>query len=144
MKIEYFRTKEGLVSRIYDNQKKHSKRRGHRPPEYSKDWLRNWLFTQLLFHKLYKTWKESGFKSALKPSVEREDTTIGYTKQNIQLVTWYENNTRGKKVISLTNGDTYNSASEASRDHDLNDKAVAKAISRGTKAGGHYWRYTND
>lgn len=43
------------------------------------------------FEKFYSDWKSSGYKKFLKPSVDRIDDYGTYTKDNIQLMTFYEN-----------------------------------------------------
>ncbi len=89
------RTKDGVVTRIYAGQKASSKLRGHRPPEYSKVELKEWLFSQTLFHELHAEWVQSGYKKRLKPSVDRKCDEVHYCMRNIQLMTWEENNLKG-------------------------------------------------
>ncbi len=91
----YHRTKLGLVTTIYSNQKKKSKKRGHPLPTYSKTELKEWLFSQEHFHVLYDNWKRLDFQSVYVPSVDRKDDYIGYTIGNIQLMSWGSNNTKG-------------------------------------------------
>lgn len=90
------RTKRGLVSRIYSNQRATSRERGHQPPTYTNKELRAWLFSQPLFHLLYDNWKRLDYQSGYKPSVDRRDPKLGYTMSNIQLMTWDENNKKGR------------------------------------------------
>ena len=92
---EYYRTKDGLVTRVYSNQKTGSKRRGHSVPTYTKQELKDWLFSQKKFHKLYDNWKESGHKKILAPSCDRKDNNKGYSLNNICLMTWQENRQNG-------------------------------------------------
>ena len=91
----YSRTKDGVVTIIYASQKNSSKKRIHERPSYTKQELKNWLYSKELFHKLFNDWEDSDFKKNLKPSVDRIDDDIGYTMENIQLTTWEENNTKG-------------------------------------------------
>ncbi len=86
------RTKEGIISVIYSNQKTHSKSRGHRPPEYTKEELTEWLYSQKEFHEIHKEWAEGGYNKRLTPSVDRLIDTVHYCFGNIQLLTWRENN----------------------------------------------------
>jgi len=97
------RTKMGLSNSIYNSQSAASRKRGHAAPTYTKDELYEWLMSQELFHVLYDNWKKSGFKKSAKPSVDREDERIGYTMENITLMTWKENH---KKHHSGTHLDT--------------------------------------
>jgi len=87
-------TKEGVVVSIYDGQKGSSKKRNHRPPEYTLEELSEWLYSQKLFHELYSEWTNSGHKRRLKPSVDRKHDDIHYCMSNIQLMTWGENESK--------------------------------------------------
>ena len=87
--------KTKLINKIYSAQKASSKKRGHEPPSYTKEWLRQWLLNQHLFHELYKTWSTPIDREKDNiPSVDRIKNGVGYTKDNIQLMTWRENNTK--------------------------------------------------
>ena len=94
---EYYRTKIGLTTRIYNNQKQHSKTRGHRSPEYSKQELQEWLYSQTSFHELYSEWVNSNYEKRLTPSVDRKHNDIHYCMKNIQLMTWGENDAKGSR-----------------------------------------------
>jgi len=96
----YKRSKEGVISTIYSGQRSRSKLRGHRPPEYTKQELQDWLFSQTLFHELYDEWVQSGYKKRLKPSVDRKYDDVHYCMRNIQLMTWGENRDKSAKDIS--------------------------------------------
>ena len=97
----YQKTKEGVSAVIYNTQKRNSKLRGHRPPEYNLKELREWLYSQTKFHELYNEWKLSGYKKNLKPSVDRKHDAIHYCFSNIQLMTWRENNEKSFKTMSV-------------------------------------------
>ena len=89
------RTKEGVVQRIYDHQKQTSKRRNHLPPTYTKLELKWWMFSQPIFHNLFKDWEIAEYNKNSKPSVDRINDNLGYTLDNIQLMTWDQNNQKG-------------------------------------------------
>lgn len=91
---EYFRSKDGLITRIYSHQKQ---RWVGAKPTYTKQELKDWLFSQEKFHLLYDNWKRLDFQKNYVPSVDRIDDNIGYTIANIQLLTWEENNKKGYK-----------------------------------------------
>ncbi len=100
--LAYKRTKDGLVTIIYNSQKLNSKQRGHLWPTYSKEGLRDWMFSQKAFHELYDNWKASGFKKELRPSCDRLDDYKAYYINNLRIVTWEEN---ARKAISdMVNG----------------------------------------
>ena len=92
---DYHRSKKGLVAGIYSAQKQSSVRRKHNPPTYSKNELKEWLYSQELFHTLYDNWKRLDYQKDYVPSVDRLDDYVGYTMSNIQLMTWKENNEKG-------------------------------------------------
>ena len=91
---KYQRTKKGVIGTIYNRQTRSSKSRGHRPPEYTKKEFKEWIVSQTLFHELYDEWKQSGYLKRLKPSVDRKCDDIHYCMNNIQLMTWEENNAK--------------------------------------------------
>jgi hypothetical protein len=88
---EYRRTVPGLITLIYANQKMTSKKAGRPPPSYTKEQFRQWITQQPNFDRLFQDWQNSGFEKDLSPSVDRLDNTVGYTLDNIQLITWRQN-----------------------------------------------------
>ena len=100
--IEYYRSKNGIISKLYMHQKENSKRRKMRLPTYSKQELKEWLFSQELFHTLYDNWKRLDYQWIYVPSVDRKNDYLGYTLDNIQLMTWGEN--KAKSCSDIRNG----------------------------------------
>lgn len=91
----FTRSKQGLVKEMLAFQKSKSKKRGYAPPSYTEDELYAWAMGQPDFHELYDAWVESGFQSRFKPSCDRKNDYISYTLDNIQILTWNENNQKG-------------------------------------------------
>ena len=91
----YRRTKHGLIMQMYSGQRTRSKSRGHKPPMYTFDEFKDWLYAQHLFHDLYDLWVLSGYDKYQAPSVDRDDSSFGYSFSNITLMTWHENNQNG-------------------------------------------------
>jgi len=89
------RTKEGLISKIYGQQKRSSKERGYEMPNYTNLELQEWLFSKDKFHYLYINWEDSGWNKDFIPSVDRPDDYKPYSLDNIQLMTWKENRDKG-------------------------------------------------
>lgn len=89
----FFKTKRGIITSIYSAQLR-SKKRNVSPPTYSVEWLKEWVFNNPIFDTLYNEWVASKYEKDLKPSVDRINDYIGYTKENIQLMTWEENRTK--------------------------------------------------
>jgi hypothetical protein len=83
-------------------QHRNSRVRGHNPPEYTKEWLSDWMLNHPLFNYLYNQWVESEYQTEMRPSVDRLKDNIGYTKDNIQLTTWDEN--KKKRTTDIKKG----------------------------------------
>ncbi len=158
-------SKLGLIATIYNNQKNHSKKRGHRPPEYTKEELTDWLFSQPLFHTLYSEWKGSGYKRRLIPSVDRKHDDIHYCMGNIQLMVFRDNylkysyqllngetdrgNIKSVVATNMINGDIlyFHSVSEGARyciGEESGNANICKALKgKINSAYGHKWAYQN-
>ncbi len=159
-KKKYRLSKKGVVGDIYSGQKATSISRGHRPPEYTKKELSEWLFSQELFHVLYSEWVNSGYDRHVKPSVDRKYDDIHYCFNNIQLMTWKENNLKAhndvmcgntaksnsKKVIQIILDGKFttvhNSIAQASRYTGVSSSHICECCKGQRKsAGGFKWRY---
>jgi hypothetical protein len=91
---EYIKTKEWLSLKMYDWQKRSSKKRGYNLPNYTLKEFRYWLFSQENFNSIYNNWIDSWYEKDLIPSVDRLDDYISYTIENIRLTTWLENKSK--------------------------------------------------
>ncbi len=155
------RTKKGLVIGIYADQKASSKRRGHTPPTYTVEELRQFFKDSPVANKLYREWKLSGYRKGLRPSVDRLDDSYGYSLGNIQLMTWAENKAKGhadkksgrmkkcnnKAVIQMDLDGSfiaeYHSVAEVSRVLGINRRNIAQCctVSNRKTAGGFKWKF---
>lgn len=159
------RSKFGLASRIYSNQKTNSKRRGHTNPDYSTRELREWLYSQPEYNRLYSEWVESEYDRLKAPSCDRINDSEGYSLSNIKLMTWAENKAKGHMDIrsmkisnrTLLNGghcpidklslagdiiETYISQSEAARKNNVYQANIHKCLIGKIKTtGGFKWQY---
>ena len=158
------KTKQGVISAIYGSQISSTKKRNHSPIAYTNKILSEWLLNDWTFNMLYDNWVNCGYKRAMKPSVDRIDDSKGYSFDNIRLVTWKENDSKGhynRKNAITTQGSLckaviqydlnmnkiseYHSISEASRQ----TSSMASKISlcckgeRG-KTNGFKWKYKSD
>ena len=85
------RTVHGLVYGIYHAQLSSSAKRKHDPPKYTMDELRDYITNHTHFARLYDAWVESGYDRRKTPSIDRLDDSMGYSFDNIRLVSWEEN-----------------------------------------------------
>ena len=51
--------------------------------------------------KLHKAWVDSGYLKALAPSLDRIDNELGYSFENIELMTWQQNHDNGGRDAKL-------------------------------------------
>ncbi len=96
---KYEQQQHVVPMRMYWDQCSSSRKRGHKPPTYSKQELVNWINNNESFQSLYDNWADSGFESDLRPSVDRLDNSFGYSFDNIELVTWATNQSRARTDI---------------------------------------------
>ncbi len=82
---------ENFVCKIYSKQKNSSIKRGHFPPEYTLQELREYLMNNQKYINMFNRYIESGRDKNLAPSVDRLENDRGYSFDNIQLITWKEN-----------------------------------------------------
>ena len=120
-KVLYSRTKRGLISRIYNNQRRGSESRGHPYSSYTRIELEKWLFSQPKFHELYDNWVKSGYKKKFSPSCDRLNDYEFYSLNNIQLLTWEEHI---KKSHSDQINGVNNKQSKAVLQYDLEDNFI--------------------
>ena len=157
----YRRTKIGLITRIYAQQRRHSKARGYTLPTYTKKELQYWLFSQTLFHELFDSWKTSGFDKNLIPSVDRKNDYKSYTLGNIQIMTWKQNfikshkdrkEGRNNKMSKAVNKydlqgnfiKRYYSAAQAYRKTKSDSGSISRCCNGKQKtAGGYKWEHDN-
>lgn len=156
---EYIKTKQGLTTSIYCTQKFSSKKRGHLKPNYSLSELREWIFHQDIFHKLYDEWVESGYDKWKRPSCDRIDDYKPYSLDNLRVVSWMDNwtkssddrvngvNKKGFKPVSQYSIDgniikVFSSATQAERETGILRPNIYKCCSGKRKyAGGFIWKY---
>lgn len=98
------RTPIWLLSHMYSNQIKSSKRKWYKLPDYSRAELLIWATSQLNFNKLFNNRVKSWYNTMLIPSWDRLNDYKPYTLSNLRLVTWWENNKKAHKdMVSCIN-----------------------------------------
>ena len=150
--IKYRQSKKGVVYTIYNSQKLSSIRRGHKPPTYSLQDLREWAYSQKIFHELYEKWVLSDYDRWTKPSFDRIDDNLGYSLSNIQIMTWKENDmkdkhTRKSKEVHQFSKkgeylNTFASTTIAAEETNTQRTAISR-VAHGHRpfAGGYSWNY---
>lgn len=89
---KYYRSINGLVSLIYSREKQSSIKRWHSVPKYTKKELLEWILSQDNFENMYNNWIKNWYNVSLTPSIDRLDDYKWYSFDNIQLITWKDNN----------------------------------------------------
>lgn len=102
------KTKRGMLGLLYSSQKRNSKKRKHPLPTYTIEQFVEFAYSLPKFEEIYNNWVLSDYIQDLRPSFDRIDSLKPYTLKNIQVMTWYENNLKGrneglkhKKLISI-------------------------------------------
>lgn len=158
---EYSRAKPNVINIIYNMQVKNSKDIFHLPPTYTKQEFYDWLIDDWLFNLLYDNWSNCGHIKDMKPSIDRIDDYKGYSFNNVQVMTWLENNNKyrrdKKNGISNQNNiavvqldkigniiNEFHSISEAHRITNISRVSIGRCCDNkyGFKsAGGYIWKY---
>jgi len=156
---KYFKTKEGLIARIYGGQRERSKHRGYIMPNYSREELQEWIFAQTNFQTLWDNWVKSNYDKMLVPSCDRDNDYKPYTLDSIKLVTWQDNFDKGHsdRVNGINNKHSkavlqydlqgnfineYHSQMQASRETGvLNGDISACCLGVQKTAGGFIWKF---
>lgn len=119
-------------------------------------------FLQPNFDELFNNWVRSGYDKMLKPSPDRLDNSKPYTLDNLELVTWAENDRRGHEdmrngvIISGANPQRpvlsvnivtgkilrFHSMCEAERQTGAHSTHIGDCCNgRRNYASGYYWKY---
>ena len=111
---KYEKTIKGFLVRLYRNMKsriegvqKHKFHLYEGKELLAKEEFYQWSLGRQEFYKLFGDYKEKGFPRTLAPSVDRVDSSKGYSIDNMEWVTMLENSKRGN--ISRHSKSTSNS-----------------------------------
>ena len=90
-------------TKTYGRLKRDNKNKFNLLLPFSKDEFKEWINNNYKYklENMLKDYKESNYKKDLCPSIDRIDDYKSYTFDNMQLITWKENNDKGR--ISLKN-----------------------------------------
>ena len=149
-KKSYQYTPKGVLNIIYRNQLLRQKRKGIKVDYTYEEFKQKYLFDSK-FLKLYKQWVLSNYDTNKKTSFDRIDSKKEYSFDNLQVVTWEENNKKGrqekKKAVDkydINNNflKSYNSISDASKDVGVYKSNISACCKGKTKtSGGFIWKY---
>ncbi len=147
---EYKHKRTGIVAQIISDQRRNSKRRGHIPPNYTIEELREWVLERdTLFIELFTEWVDSGFDRWKRPSFDRIDNDKPYTLDNIQLMTAYDNLKKegnNPKPIRRSDGREYPTIISAEKEHGYPiGKSKISLVCRGKRKSymGYTWEFIN-
>jgi hypothetical protein len=99
---KYERTKKGKLMRTYRNMQSRTlgivKDKAHLylgMDVLPREDFYNWSLADREFNRLFEVWVKAGYNKKLSPSIDRKDTSKGYTKDNMRWLTHSENSRLG-------------------------------------------------
>lgn len=150
---KYQKTPKGVLNTIYRNQLTKQKRKGIKV-NYTYEEFKNKYLKNETYLKLYDNWVKNNYASDYKPSFDRIDNTKDYSFENLQIITWKENNEKGRKECSKKvmqydlNGNyirTFKSIIDASKETNVYHSNISSCCKGKLKtSGGYIWRYAKE
>jgi len=147
-----------VIARLFSHVRYNSRKREMELPVWQNiKELGDWLFAQQNWKDIWSAYAASGFDKRLAPSIDRLNNKKGYDLDNIELVTWEENDRRGHEYLKqhLSRGhveqyypnglyiDTYTSSKEAERETGVASSNISAVCNdKRNTAGGFVWKYT--
>ena len=160
--VEYRRSLKGRLIQMYNDQLKNCKNRNHSLPSYTKDEFLDYMLNYDKYLELHKNWKDSMYKKELSPSIDRIDEYSTYSFENIQVVTWAENNNlaykrrkngdnnKQSRIVGLLDSygnivEVFHSINEAGRKYNLKASHISEVCyCKRKQAGGYKWVFLSD
>lgn len=150
---KYQNSPKGVLNTIYRNQLTKQKRKGIKV-NYTYEEFKNKYLEDDIYLKLYNNWLKSGYLSDYKPSFDRIDNKKDYSFDNLQIITWKENNDKGRKEnykkVDMYDLDgnyikTYNSIIEASKEVNIYKSNISACCKGKSKtSAGYIWKYAKE
>lgn len=135
----------------------YGKQRIRRGAEYTLEEFHNMFLYDKKFDRLYKEWVKSNYSMKYKPTIDRINTKKGYTKRNIQCMSWRDNRykqrmelkfTRARKVCQISDGKIvkiYLSQRIAVKETGFSQGNLSECLSGKRKmVNGYEWQYYDD
>ena len=159
---KYEKTHKGFLMRLYRNMQ--SRIMGIQKAKYHlyqgkellpREEFYQWAFNNEVFIYLFKLYEANNYDRRLTPSVDRIDSSRGYSIDNMEWVTHSENSRRGsnnnirRSILQLTKDDvlikSYNSISQACRENNFDLSRVSNIYyccnGKIKSAYGYKWKY---
>lgn len=86
------------LTKTYGRMKRDNKHKFNAELPFSKQQFADWVLCQNIF-ELLDDYKNNNFDKDFNPSINRIDDYKGYSFENIELITWKENNEKGRKSL---------------------------------------------
>ncbi len=149
----YSRNKKGVLRQLMNSQRQRSKRLGWTAPDYNTQYLQDRFLHDPTFNRLYEAWVGNGYQRLDKPSLDRIDPGLPYTKSNIQMVSYRENKAKadagehGRTEVIMCGLDgteicTFPSMTVAAKHVKGSVANIAKCCKRpDLSAKGYRWKY---
>lgn len=98
---KYRHSPKGVLTNIYHKMIERSNRKGLERPNYSLKEFHSMFLGSPLFMQIFKVWESGGYQYYDIPSIDRENPNGGYTKDNIQIMTWRDNRRKGDRENAI-------------------------------------------
>lgn len=98
---KYRKTPKGLLTNMYNKQIYRCMKKDVQPPTYTLNQLHERFLNNYDYLKLHENWASNGHQYYDVPSIDRKNPELGYTLENIQIMTWRENREKGDKENAI-------------------------------------------
>jgi len=150
---KYRKTVDGFFTNVYGQHRSRSNQRGYPIPNYTKQQLRDKFEHTNKFIVLWEWWVLCDFEKYLTPSFYRIDSSKPYTLDNLQLMTWSENDRKGRKERSKSVNQydlegnylqSFDSISEAVKITGSHQSAIVECCRGNRRTTNNFkWKYKN-
>jgi len=93
----YRKTSKGVLTNLYSKMIERCRKNIKPLPNFTLKEFHNKFLNDENFLKIFHSWENSGYQYYYKPSIDRINPDKSYSKDNIQMLTWYANRTKGDR-----------------------------------------------